>query len=137
MRSIGMPELIVILIVAVLLFGGKKIPEIAKGLGEGIRNFKSANAGVNSRVLEDHSRAEIRLHKVQYVTRPGFHIRVFLNTPDASIHTPTRGNENYVGMLNVFNTAPPVVYNAFTPTSDSTTYDFVGRYMYGRISHAF
>jgi sec-independent protein translocase protein TatA len=28
--------------VAVLLFGGKKIPEVAKGLGEGIRNFKTA-----------------------------------------------------------------------------------------------
>jgi sec-independent protein translocase protein TatA len=42
MRSIGMPELMMILGVAVLLFGGKKIPEVAKGLGEGIRNFKSA-----------------------------------------------------------------------------------------------
>lgn len=42
MRSIGFPELLVILGVAVLLFGGKKIPEVAKGLGEGIRNFKSA-----------------------------------------------------------------------------------------------
>jgi sec-independent protein translocase protein TatA len=42
MRSIGMPELLVILGVAVLLFGGKKIPEVAKGLGEGIRNFKTA-----------------------------------------------------------------------------------------------
>jgi sec-independent protein translocase protein TatA len=42
MRSIGMPELLVIVGVAVLLFGGKKIPEVAKGLGEGIRNFKSA-----------------------------------------------------------------------------------------------
>lgn len=45
LRSIGMPELLIILGVAVLLFGGKKIPEVAKGLGEGIRNFKSALKG--------------------------------------------------------------------------------------------
>lgn len=44
-RSIGLPELLVILGVAVLLFGGKKIPELAKGLGEGIRNFKTALKG--------------------------------------------------------------------------------------------
>jgi sec-independent protein translocase protein TatA len=42
LRSIGLPELMVILVVAVLLFGGKKIPELAKGLGEGIKNFKDA-----------------------------------------------------------------------------------------------
>ena len=42
MRSLGVPELIVILGIAVLLFGGKKIPEVAKGLGEGIKNFKNA-----------------------------------------------------------------------------------------------
>ena len=42
LRSIGFPELLIVLGVAVLLFGGKKIPELAKGLGEGIRNFKTA-----------------------------------------------------------------------------------------------
>ncbi|MFB3778178.1 MAG: twin-arginine translocase TatA/TatE family subunit [Bryobacteraceae bacterium] len=37
-----MPELLIILAIGVLLFGGRKIPELAKGLGEGIRNFKNA-----------------------------------------------------------------------------------------------
>lgn len=41
-RSIGLPELVVIVIVFALLFGGKKIPELAKGLGEGIKHFKNA-----------------------------------------------------------------------------------------------
>ena len=48
LRSIGLPELMVILVVAVLLFGGKKIPELAKGLGEGIRNFKESMKDPNA-----------------------------------------------------------------------------------------
>ena len=44
-ETIGLPELLVILGVAVLLFGGKKIPEVAKGLGEGIRTFKESLKG--------------------------------------------------------------------------------------------
>lgn len=43
--SFGIQELLIILAIAVLLFGGRKIPEVAKGLGEGIRNFKNAMKG--------------------------------------------------------------------------------------------
>jgi sec-independent protein translocase protein TatA len=42
MGNIGMPELLIILLVVVVIFGGSKIPQLGKGLGEGIRNFKAA-----------------------------------------------------------------------------------------------
>jgi sec-independent protein translocase protein TatA len=42
MGPIGMPELIIILIIVFLIFGVSKLPQLGKGLGEGIRNFKSA-----------------------------------------------------------------------------------------------
>ena len=45
MRSLGPMEILAILVVALLLFGGKKIPELAKGLGQGIRNFKESLNG--------------------------------------------------------------------------------------------
>lgn len=38
--GLGMPEVLVIVLVILLLFGGKKIPELMKGLGKGVRSFK-------------------------------------------------------------------------------------------------
>ncbi len=42
---VGLPELLLIFGVAILIFGGKKIPELGRGLGEGIRNFRHALRG--------------------------------------------------------------------------------------------
>ncbi len=47
LSSLGPMELIIILLIVILLFGGKKIPEIAKGLGKGIRDFKTSMAGTD------------------------------------------------------------------------------------------
>jgi sec-independent protein translocase protein TatA len=46
-------ETLIILGVAVLLFGGKKIPELAKGMGEGIKNFKAAMKEEDSAAPKD------------------------------------------------------------------------------------
>lgn len=46
-RNMGPMELIIIFLIVVLLFGGRKIPEIAKGLGKGIRDFKGALSGTD------------------------------------------------------------------------------------------
>ena len=43
MGRIGMTEIILILLVVVLLFGGRKIPELMKGLGQGLKDFKKAS----------------------------------------------------------------------------------------------
>lgn len=40
---IGWPQVILIAVVVLLLFGGKKIPELMKGLGSGLKEFKNAN----------------------------------------------------------------------------------------------
>jgi sec-independent protein translocase protein TatA len=42
MFGLGGPEVAAILVLALVLFGGKKVGELGKGLGEGIRNFKTA-----------------------------------------------------------------------------------------------
>lgn len=42
MPNLGLPELLVILVIVVLLFGTSKLPQLGKGLGEAIRNFKGA-----------------------------------------------------------------------------------------------
>jgi sec-independent protein translocase protein TatA len=60
MGPIGIQELLVILIIVVLLFGAKKIPELAKGLGTGIKEFKKASNEVDKQTRI--RRAKVRDH---------------------------------------------------------------------------
>mgnify|MGYP006156494527 FL=1 len=47
-----MPEMFLVLGVVVLLFGAKKIPELARGMGKGIREFKDATKEINKEITE-------------------------------------------------------------------------------------
>lgn len=40
--SLGLPELLLILLIVLIIFGAAKLPQLGKGLGEGIRNFRSS-----------------------------------------------------------------------------------------------
>ena len=42
MGSLGLPEMLVILLIVILIFGASRLPEIGRGIGKGIRNFKDA-----------------------------------------------------------------------------------------------
>jgi sec-independent protein translocase protein TatA len=43
--SLGLPELLIILLIIVIIFGAKKLPDLGKSLGEGIKNFKGSVGG--------------------------------------------------------------------------------------------
>jgi sec-independent protein translocase protein TatA len=43
--SLGLPELLIILLIAVIIFGARRLPDLGKSLGEGIRNFRKSISG--------------------------------------------------------------------------------------------
>ncbi|HJQ69317.1 MAG TPA: twin-arginine translocase TatA/TatE family subunit [Blastocatellia bacterium] len=53
MGPIGFTEILIILLIVIILFGARRIPELAKGLGEGIRNFKTGIRGDERPELEE------------------------------------------------------------------------------------
>ncbi len=55
---IGPQELIIVLVVVVLMFGGTKIPELMKGLGKGIKEFKNASKSEGDEAKKDTEKIE-------------------------------------------------------------------------------
>lgn len=59
-QELGMTEIILIALVVLLLFGGKKIPELMRGLGKGIREFKDAKDNVRREMEEGMKEGEVK-----------------------------------------------------------------------------
>lgn len=51
--GLGTPEIIIILVVIVLLFGAKKIPELMKGIGKGVKSFKEGMKETENEIKEE------------------------------------------------------------------------------------
>lgn len=56
--GLGMQEVLLIALVVLLFFGGKKIPELMKGLGKGVRSFKEGMNEIEKEVKDDRSQSD-------------------------------------------------------------------------------
>lgn len=63
MGRLGMTEIIVIALIVLLLFGGRKIPELMKGLGKGVKGFKDGMNGKFDESEEDSKTSNEKLDK--------------------------------------------------------------------------
>ncbi len=59
--TLGLPELFILLVILFFLFGAKRLPEMGKGIGEGIKNFKKSIKGAGDDTPEDKSNEESKV----------------------------------------------------------------------------
>jgi sec-independent protein translocase protein TatA len=70
MNNFGWSEILIIAFLVLLLFGGKKIPELMRGLGRGVREFNDAKSNVRREIEESVSDKEQDTRKTSSATQP-------------------------------------------------------------------
>ena len=69
--SIGMPELILIFVIALIVFGPKKLPEIGKSLGRGLSEFKKASEDLKDSIQKEIDSARTDVNEAKNELPPG------------------------------------------------------------------
>jgi sec-independent protein translocase protein TatA len=82
MGNLGLPELIVIFVVALIVFGPRKLPELGKSLGKGLAEFRRASNELKATLEE-----EVRAIETDTPSKP---------KPAASLPTPLPGQESHI-----------------------------------------
>ena len=120
--NIGGPEMILIFLVVLLLFGGKKLPELARGLGKGLREFKDASDGIKREIhnnintvneAADQAKSEIQSATSYLDTESP--AQTSYNNPDEAVLEHGYASQEEVNAEN--ENIPPVA--AYEPVNDS------------------
>jgi sec-independent protein translocase protein TatA len=61
--GLGAPEILLIALVVLLLFGGKKIPELMRGLGKGVKSFKDGINGIDNELNKNENETDSKADK--------------------------------------------------------------------------
>jgi sec-independent protein translocase protein TatA len=102
--GLGGPEMVLIFVIVLVLFGGQKLPEFARGMGKSIREFKKAAAGVEEefkRALEEDERKANAAKLAAAPAAPAPITDEYLNSPtydggpEAAVHSPV--TDDHVG----------------------------------------
>src|SRR6478672_6716993 len=94
--SIGMPELIIILVIALIIFGPRKLPELGRSLGRSINEFKKASNELRSTLEEEIRVEEQRDHTTATASAtPPAPTPPPVDTPTVSRTTPAPGTSTH------------------------------------------
>lgn len=109
--NIGTSEMLLIVFVALLLFGGKKLPELARGLGRGIREFKDASETIKRDISQQINDFEKDIEVKELIVEENKEEKpveapvppAFQSGPPTGTYTHTAGREpDYVGSQDVY-----------------------------------